>query len=155
MKDEPSITAALLASGRSVRVTPQGKSMLPLLDGKMDSVVVNPLRGSPKRGDLALYREPGGELVLHRITRVYAEKGVCDVRGDGNLGLEKVPIACMYGVAGRICRKGREFSVRHPLYLAYVWGWCHTRRFRKKLLKLYQKYQKRISRKKTGGHFYE
>ena len=143
MKDDASITVALIASGRSVRITPHGKSMLPLLNGKTDTVVVGPLQGAPKKGALVLYREAGGDLAVHRVMRAQAEAGVCDILGDGNEMPERgVPLTDVYGRVERICRNGREFSTQNLFYLFYVWVWTHTKRFRRRLLQLAEKYTK-------------
>ena len=142
MKDDASITAALIAEGHSVRLTPQGTSMLPLLDGRTDSVVVGPLQGTPRRGDLVLYRDANGVLVVHRVLCVHDETGACDLLGDGNVTTERaIPPARIFGRVCRICRSGREFSARNPLYLFYVWVWTHTKRFRRRLLQLAEKYK--------------
>ena len=136
MKDDASITAALISAGRSVRITPHGNSMLPLLDGKNDSVVVGPLRGTPKKGDLVLFRDGEGALVLHRVIRVDAESRACDMLGDGNVTPEReIPPERIIGQAESICRKGRAFSVRHPLFVLYGWIWTHTVRRRARLLR--------------------
>ncbi|MBR4726858.1 MAG: S24/S26 family peptidase [Clostridia bacterium] len=140
MKDDASITVALIAEGHAVRLTPQGVSMRPLLDGKTDSVVVGPLQGDPKPGDLVLFREAGGLLAVHRVLCVRGESGACDLLGDGNITPERdVPLRNVFGRVERICRRGREFSVRHPFYRIYVLIWMHTRRYRKKLLRLLAK----------------
>ena len=140
MIEDASITVALIAEGHTVRLTPQGTSMLPLLNGKTDSVVVGPLQGAPKAGDLVFYRDANGTLVVHRVLQTNEAAGTCDIMGDGNLSVERgIPLTDVYGRADRICRNGREFSARNIFYLVYVLIWTHTKRFRRRLLELVKK----------------
>ena len=137
MMEKPSITAALIASGRPMRLTPRGKSMLPLLDGEKDSVLAASFPGLPRKGDVVLYRDRSGALAVHRVIRVDKAGNCCDLLGDGNLAVEKaIPGENIYGRVERICRRGKDFSVRHPLYRLYGFAWVALRRYRKKLFRL-------------------
>lgn len=59
-----------LAAGQSVRFSPRGVSMLPMLRQDVDSVVLSPLSGRLKKYDLPLYVRDNGKYVLHRIVKV-------------------------------------------------------------------------------------
>lgn len=59
-----------LDAGRSVRFSPSGISMLPMLRDGLDSVVLSPLPERLKKYDLPLYRRSSGQYVLHRVIKV-------------------------------------------------------------------------------------
>ena len=136
MPDRLSVTEALIASGHVMRIVPQGTSMRPLLDGKRDSVVVSPLRLPPKKFSLVLYRDDQDVLVVHRVMEVDEDRKTCVLLGDGNIQKERgIPFGRISGVVTRICRNGREFSPRHPVYLIYVYLWRIFYRYRARLLR--------------------
>ena len=54
-------------SGRSVRFSPRGISMLPMLRQEIDSVVLSAIPDRLEKYDLPLYRRDDGKYVLHRI----------------------------------------------------------------------------------------
>ena len=56
-----------LSAGRSVRFSPRGISMLPMLRQGIDSVILSPAPETLKKYDLPLYRRDNGKYVLHRI----------------------------------------------------------------------------------------
>lgn len=54
--------------GQMVTFTPSGSSMLPMLDGKNDTVTFSPKPDRLKKYDVAFYqRRKTGQLVLHRM----------------------------------------------------------------------------------------
>ena len=59
-----------LAQGKTVRFSPRGTSMLPMLRQGIDSVVFSPLPEKLKKYDLPLYQRQNGQYVLHRIVKV-------------------------------------------------------------------------------------
>lgn len=140
MTDIPSVTAALLREGRTMRVVPRGQSMFPTLNGVDDSVVVAPLQGVPKKNDLALYLDCQDQLVVHRVVAVDTANATCDMLGDGNITVERgVPWARVYGRVIRICRHGHEFSVGHPVYRCCVFAWRLLYRKRQPVLRRLQR----------------
>lgn len=56
-----------LAAGKTVRFSPRGVSMLPMLRQGIDSVVFSPAPDKLKKYDLPLYQRQNGQYVLHRI----------------------------------------------------------------------------------------
>ena len=56
-----------LEAGRSVRFSPSGVSMMPMLRQGKDSVVLSPVSGRLKKYDLPLYQRDDGKYVLHRV----------------------------------------------------------------------------------------
>ena len=59
-----------LAQGGSVRIAPNGTSMLPMLRQGMDTVVLSPVPERLQKYDIPFYRRDNGQFVLHRITAV-------------------------------------------------------------------------------------
>ena len=59
-----------LESGQSVRFSPKGVSMLPMLRQGRDQVTLTALHGSPKKYDILLYRRGNGSFVLHRVVKI-------------------------------------------------------------------------------------
>lgn len=56
-----------LSNGQSVRFSPRGISMLPMLRQGIDSVVLSPAPEILKKYDLPLYQREDGKYILHRI----------------------------------------------------------------------------------------
>lgn len=73
-----------------------GDSMEPLLHSRKSTVIIEAKRGPLKRYDIALYRRPTGEYVLHRVVRVL--QGAYLIRGDNRIFREKVPEEWVIGV---------------------------------------------------------
>ena len=67
--------------------TPGGTSMQPLLRHHENPVVLMPVEGRLKRGDVPFYKRENGQYVLHRIIRV--RKDSYDCCGDNQTELEK------------------------------------------------------------------
>ena len=59
-----------LAAGKTLYITPEGTSMLPLIKAGRDSVYINSITfGEVKKGDIVLYRNERHLLVLHRLVK--------------------------------------------------------------------------------------
>lgn len=126
----------LLEQGHSVRIYPQGYSMYPMLVPGRDEAVIGPLPQGrvPRRGDVVLYRRTGsrGILVLHRIWKAVPE-GVYLV-GDNQTDIEgPLRPEQLRGILTSFIYKGREVSVRHPVYVFYSLVWLLVRPFRQKI----------------------
>ncbi len=117
--DSPLLRQVL--SGKPVVCFTNGDSMEPLLRHRASRVVVRRTDRPLKPGDLPLYRRPDGTFILHRI--ISADDRYYYTRGDNRCGLEQVPREWVLGVVTEIYRKGRHFSVTHPLYRSYVALW--------------------------------
>ena len=119
---DASITEALLGRGQQVRVVPSGTSMLPLLDGVADSVVIDGSQRDYIADDLVLYRDANGQLVLHRVWE--AGSGIYTMLGDGNIAKEPGILAsATSGRAVEITRRGKTFPVTAPRYRLYCKLW--------------------------------
>ena len=86
----------LLKEGKEVRFTPSGVSMRPFIEGDQDSVILEAVTASPRKGDVLLasvLTQAGTQTyVLHRLVRI--EKGmqgeaVYVLQGDGNISGEE------------------------------------------------------------------
>ncbi len=125
MEKEKKDLEALLASGQTVEIYPQGNSMYPLVIPGRDRVVLAPFvrqRDRIRRGDVLLFRRKNSILVLHRVCRV-TQEGVYFV-GDNQRVVEG-PIAPSQ-IIGRgvgFVRNGYRISIQHPLYVICTGAW--------------------------------
>lgn len=120
----------LLAAGKKIQVSPRGYSMYPLFVPGRDKAWIEPVgKHSLKRGDVVLYRRIGGILVLHRICRCSRE-GYFLV-GDNQTEVEgPLSGAQIKGILTGGIRKGKPFSVTHPIYRLLFGGWLLLRPIR-------------------------
>lgn len=70
--------------------------MEPLLHNRKSTVVIEWKQGPLKRHDVALYRRPTGEYVLHRVIKNLGEAYL--IRGDNRIRNEYVPEEWVIGV---------------------------------------------------------
>lgn len=117
-----------LEAGQSVRFSPRGISMLPMLRQGLDSVVLSPLPDRLKKYDLPLYQRENGQYVLHRVVAV-GETYTC--LGDNQLILEPgLKHSQMIAVVTAFYRGEKYHSVTEPGYRLYCRLWCGTRKLR-------------------------
>lgn len=113
------IEQVLAQQGRGFFQT-AGDSMEPLLHSHKSTVVLTAARGPLKRYDVALYRRPAGEYVLHRV--IGFTEGGYRTLGDNRLWPEVVPAQWVIGVmAGYYPDESGEYiSCQSPAYRAYL-----------------------------------
>lgn len=109
-----------LSNGGKATLIVTGVSMKPMLTEHRDSVLLIPVTKDPVVGDVVLYRRGNGQFVLHRIIRLTPECYL--ISGDNQCVLEKVTREQMLAVVDGFARKGKQYSVRAPLYRVYVWA---------------------------------
>lgn len=117
-----------LAAGQTVRFSPRGISMLPMLRQGIDSVVLSPLPDKLRKYDLPLYQRRNGQYVLHRIVK--AEKTytcIGDNQFDLELGLER---GQMIALVTAFYRKDKLWRCDSPIYRLYCTFWHHSRPLR-------------------------
>lgn len=117
-----------LAAGRTVRFSPRGISMLPMLRQGIDSVVLSPLPEQLRKYDLPLYQRDDGHYILHRIVEA-GETYTCV--GDNQFDLERgVRHDQMIALVTVFTRGDREISVTDPGYQLYcrIWHWTRSAR---------------------------
>lgn len=114
-----------LTAGRSVKFSPTGISMLPMLRQGTDSVELSPIPGPLKKYDLPLYQRESGKYILHRIVAV-GETYSC--MGDHQFSLETgVRQDQLIAVVTAFYRGHRRYSVSHPGYRLYCRLWYYSR----------------------------
>ena len=110
-----------LSLGKTVRFSPRGTSMLPMLRQGIDKVVLSPLPQRLKKYDLPLYQRDNGQYVLHRIVEV-GETYTClgDNQFDKESGLKPEQ---MIALVTAFTRGDREYSVTDWRYRVYCRVW--------------------------------
>lgn len=59
-----------LSAGKTLRINPEGTSMLPLIKAGRDSIYINGVFFEDvKKGDIILYRDEYHRLILHRLVK--------------------------------------------------------------------------------------
>lgn len=130
--EKQSVEALLRRDGKYI-VTTVGTSMKPMLRDRSDSVLLVPVTGRLRRFDVPLYRRSTGELVLHRILRVYEDGyAVC---GDNQLRAERIREDQVLGVMRGFFRKHGYVDAGAFRYRVYVFFWCRTLLVRKIFLR--------------------
>lgn len=128
MKDLVPLFRERLSAGQTVRFSPRGISMLPMLRQGIDDVVLSPLPAKLKKYDLPLYQRDDGHFVLHRIVRV-GETYTCI--GDNQFELEPgLRHDQMIAVVTAFYRDGKYHSVTEPGYRIYCRVWHFSRGLR-------------------------
>ena len=118
-----------LESGKSVRFSPRGVSMLPMLRQGRDQVTLTALHGSPKKYDILLYRRSDGSFVLHRVVKI-GNTYTCI--GDNQFVYEKdIKRDQIIAVVSSFWRDGREYSTTSPTYKVYCVLWHRSRLMRR------------------------
>lgn len=118
-----------LAAGKTVRFSPRGVSMLPMLRQGIDRVVLSPVPQRLKKYDLPLYQRDNGQYVLHRIIDV-GETYTCmgDNQFDPESGLRHDQ---MIALVTAFTRGDREIPVTVWHYWLYCRVWYHSRKLRR------------------------
>lgn len=113
------------AAGNSVKFSPRGISMLPMLRQGIDSVVLSPLPEKLKKYDLPLYRRDNGQYVLHRIVEA-GDTYTCV--GDNQFVYEKdLRYDQMIAVVTAFDRGKKSRSVQGLGYKSYCRIWHFSR----------------------------
>ena len=118
-----------LAQGQSIRFSPRGTSMLPMLRQGIDSVLLSPVPEKLRKYDLPLYQRKDGRYVLHRIVEV-GQTFTC--MGDNQFvpepGLEQ---GQMIALVTAFYRREKEYKVSDWRYRLYCRFWHHSRPLRR------------------------
>lgn len=118
-----------LATGQSVRFSPMGTSMLPMLRQGVDSVVLSPMPDKLEKYDLPLYQRHDGHYVLHRIVGA-GETYTCI--GDNQFVPEPgLKHEQMIAVVTAFDRGDREIKVSNLGYRIYCRLWHYSRPLRR------------------------
>ena len=117
-----------LEAGQTVRFSPMGVSMLPMLRQGIDSVVLSPVPEKLKKYDLPLYQRDDGKFILHRIVQV-GDTYTC--MGDNQFAAEKgLRRDQMIALVTGFYRGETYHSVQEPAYRFYCRVWHYSRPLR-------------------------
>ena len=104
----------------TVCFTPGGRSMLPLLDGKTDTVTLSKKPPKLHKYDVIFYVRKGGVFVLHRIVRCEKD-GTYTLSGDSQYYLEKgVRYEDVKAIMTAYEKNGRTYRVTAFSYKLYA-----------------------------------
>ena len=118
-----------LSTGQSVRFSPMGVSMLPMLRQKKDSVVLAAPPEKLKKYDLPLYVRDNGKYILHRIIEAGDSYTCC---GDNQFQMETgIRHDQIIAVVTGFYREDKYISVNDKRYRAYCRLWDKSRPARK------------------------
>ncbi len=126
-----------LQAGRPVISFTSGVSMEPLLHDKRKKnathVLIMPVAGICKVGDMPLVFMEDGRYILHRIVRVDEKDGKIfyQTRGDNCIGSEYVSEKTVLGIVEEIYYKNKTVKVTDEKYNRYVRVWMRTYSIRK------------------------
>lgn len=117
-----------LENGKTVRFSPRGISMLPMLRQGIDTVVLSPVPEKLQKYDLPLYRRSSGQFVLHRIIQA-GETYTCmgDNQFDPEPGLQH---GQMVALVTAFTRGQKRIPVTDPGYRLYCRFWHYSRPLR-------------------------
>ncbi len=114
------VIALQLQNGGRANLTVTGNSMLPLLRHRRDCVTLIP-PGKEIAGDILLYRRENGQYILHRFLAVRAEQYICC--GDNQYQEETINREQVLAVVDGFTRKGKTYTLQHPIYRLYCFVW--------------------------------
>lgn len=148
MEELMKVVQLQLSTAGRANLAVTGCSMLPMLRQGRDQVILTPVNGDLKPGDIALYQRENGMYVLHRVIRVTANGyRFC---GDNQAQLETVTREQLKAVVAGYIRKGKEYRGNGLGDRLYRWCQVHlfgTRTYyialRRKLGRLRQRLFKR------------
>lgn len=130
-------------SGKLIYTT-VGISMMPLIKQDRDISIISKPEGRLKKFDVAMYKRPNGQYVLHRVVKVLEDGYV--ILGDNCISKEyNIKDSQILGVLTSLNRKGKEVDLNSFGYKLYVRArYAHypvrviiskSKRFIKRLLK--------------------
>ena len=129
MEDLMPLIQESLSAGRSVRFSPRGISMLPMLRQGIDSVILSPVPEALKKYDLPLYQRDNGKYILHRIVDAGATYTCV---GDNQFQLESgVRRDQILALVTGFYRAETYHSIQEPAYQLYCRLWHYSRPLRR------------------------
>ena len=115
---EPLIRETLDKNGE-VSFVSAGRSMLPIIRDRKDTVTLVKPKKNIKAGDVVFYQRDNGGFILHRV--MYVNAGTYAMRGDNQWDNEyNVRRDQIIGVLKSIERNGKVHNVTDRDYLMYV-----------------------------------
>lgn len=118
--------------GRQVSLQVTGTSMVPFLRHRKDWVLLRPLEGVPKVGQILLFSQ-GERLVLHRLRR--KKRGYYIMNGDGQARIEVIRPEQVQAVACAVIRRSGRTIPCDSLFFRLAGAlWYPTRPVRPQIL---------------------
>lgn len=114
-----------LSAGQSVKFSPRGISMLPMIVQGRDSVTLASPPEKLKKFDIPLYRREDGSFVLHRVIKVgdtYTCIGDNQFKAESGIAHDQV-----IAVVTAFTHKGKTYSVSCADYRLYCVFWHVSR----------------------------
>ncbi len=111
------IEEELNRTGRILRTT-TGISMEPMLKHRKNIVVLEKANGILKKYDIALFKRPNGQYVLHRVLKVREKDYI--ICGDNSLQKEIVPYKWVLAYASGYYKNGKLISLNDENYKKYL-----------------------------------
>lgn len=109
-----------LETAGQANLTVTGCSMLPMLRQHRDSVILVPVEGQLRPGDIALFQRENGRYVLHRVITV--SKSGYLFCGDNQAELEEVSQQQLIAQVAGYVRKGKKRRMNGVGYRLYRWS---------------------------------
>lgn len=114
----PVIREALDENGE-VSFVSAGRSMLPIIRDRQDTITLVKPKKAVKPGDIVFYRRDNGKFVLHRV--MFINSGMFVMRGDNQWDYEyNIRNDQIIGVLKCFERDGKVHNVTDRDYLMYV-----------------------------------
>lgn len=113
-----------IEEGKTVKIMPQGFSMVPFITGGRDEVNLVQIKGELKRGDIVVYRRDNAIYVLHRVYKIkngeYYMLGDAQTEVEGPLRREQMiaKVESYYRKGKLIVCQSRREKVEYTLWFA-------------------------------------
>ncbi|MBR2279843.1 MAG: S24/S26 family peptidase [Ruminococcus sp.] len=136
-----------LENGKTVSFVPNGNSMLPMLHGGEDMVLLKKPEGRLHLSDVAFYyRRETDSYVIHRVAG-FQKDGSYIMLGDNNVAKEyNIKPEDIIAVVTAFYRKGKMYTTTHPIYRLYCEYQFYSRPFRRGYRTLKSKVKSTIKR---------
>lgn len=129
---------ALLDEGAELPLVVSGGSMLPFLAPERDTVYLKAPDRPLRRGDIAFYRRPNGQYILHRVCRAEGES--LWFVGDAQDAIEgPLPQSCVFACVTAAHRKGKLQKPGTFWWDFFAGAWLRCIGHRQQILRLYGK----------------
>lgn len=146
------IMQEVFSRGKDITFTPSGTSMLPMLDGRDDTVTLSPVSGRLRRYDVAFYRRPeSGQPVLHRMVGFDKDGGYI-FSGDGQYTYEYgITDDNVLAVMTAFTHHGKERRIDSLSYRIYIHFMMCKKRLRIFATRVYHTIFKRMQGVQHGS----
>jgi signal peptidase I len=107
-----SLAEEITGKGKSFTFRAMGGSMSPFIrDG--DTILITPIQGKLRTGDIVLIKAEDGKVLLHRVVR--KDKAGLITRGDSNMEIDGTfPESQIVGRVTKITGQGFNFHLKNP-----------------------------------------